>query len=564
MQTPPAMSGQVVLINLHTTLIVSYDLSFYSLGITAFFLPFTFSSFSSSFTRIYLLNSANNKSIVKKGHTLAGAKASQCALGLNLYRGSLHKKKSVILYDWGYIFINNRRIRITKFNLIKLIETHKKKAMLNIKNWEDNDFKDFQVLVNGVFQAEGYVGGSFPLINKYYFLPKLQISQNASISSINFFCLLWLVLGKNLRWNISKTSTNNYHITLLTSAWDTILKSIPYFSYVYGYKHRGFLMLKDMRYLLKSGNLTNEATIAQILILGYNLVELTKNRISLDEKYLVVRNSIFYRSPKLNLEKLSVTLLNNYTENNRPLSMLFILGFVLGDGNFLIRIRDTGKGLWFIPVFRIYQKNVSLNRKLLDNIANFFKRLGIDSRIEAGKEGGRLLCLYIESKQAKTFYSLLSEHSKWFFWKKRQFSPINKYLLLSNIASRHWKTGQLALLWEIYSSNAFPLKRYNFYFYKNKLETYFKNRLLYFKSPKATSNIICSQGLAKEDLFYICISKDKSWLVTLPVALKFKPKQKYFYFKTYEGNKDKALRAAIEYRDNCLNNWLINNGFKVQ
>ena len=65
---------------------------------------------------------------------------------------------------------------------------------------------------------------------------------------------------------------------------------------------------------------------------------------------------------------------------------------------------------------------------------------------------------------------------------------------------------------------------------------------------------IDSKDLTKEDLFYICLSKDKSWLVSLPTALKIKPKSKYFFFKTYEENKDKALRAAIDYRDNSLNN----------
>jgi GTP:adenosylcobinamide-phosphate guanylyltransferase len=98
-------------------------------------------------------------------------------------------------------------------------------------------------------------------------------------------------------------------------------------------------MLKDIHSLLKSGNLTNE-TITKIIILGYNLVELSKKKISLNEKLLAVLNL----NEKLDSKKLN-TLLNNYTKNNKPLSMLFILGFILGDGNFLIRIRDTGKGL---------------------------------------------------------------------------------------------------------------------------------------------------------------------------------------------------------------------------
>lgn len=487
----------------------------------------------------------------------------------------ISKPQTGRLKDWGYILINNKKTPIYKSNLIKLIETRNKQALLTVKNWEEKDFKDFQILVNGIFQAEGYVGGHFPYISQYNFRPKISIGKNASRASIDFFCLLWLVLGKKWRFSIDKTKENIYHITLLTCTWDPILKSISYFSYIYGYKYRGFLMLKDLRSLLISGNLTNE-TIANIIILGYNLVELSKSRISLNEKLLAVLND------KLYYQK-SSALLNNYTFNNRSLSMLFILGFILGDGNFSIRIRDTGKGLWFIPIFRLYQKNVLLNRKLLENIEKFLKGLGVNSHTAAEKEKGRLLCLRIEGKGVKAFYSLLSQHSKWFFWKKIQFSPLDKYFLLSNVASRHWKTGQLALLRDIYSSNAFPspffctfnkctkkgtIRKNNFEFYKNKIEIYFKKKLVSRHTPNPTCSSSYSEGgrptLTKQDLFYICLSKDKSWLVTLPTGLKIKPRQKYFFFKTYGGDKYKALKAAIDYRDNTLNTWLINNGFNIK
>jgi len=334
-------------------------------------------------------------------------------------------------------------------------------------------------------------------------------------------------------------------------------------------------MLKDMHSLLKGGNLSNE-TLSKIIILGYNLVDQPVKRISLTEKFKAVVGSSRLPRPSLTqlllserrvndeLDNKNLTLvLNNYPENNLPLNILFLLGIILGDGNFSIRIRDTGKGLWFIPLFRIYQKNTLINKKLLDNIENFLKGFAIKSHITMAKENGRLLCLSIEGKASvKAFYSLLSEHSKWFFWKKRQFSPLlrsTKYFTLSNVASRHWKTGQLVLLKEIFSNAAFPKKAYNFEFYKNKLEVYFKNRM-----EETKEQSIGSEGLTKEDLFYITMSKDKSWMVTLPTALKIKPKSKYFFFKTYQDNKDKALRAAIGYRDNSLNNWLIDNGFKVK
>ena len=232
-----------------------------------------------------------------------------------------HSKSSSRLKSWGYILVNNHKTLISKSKLYKIIETRKKQALLTVKNWEGKDFKDFKILVNGIFQAEGYVGGSFPFLTKYSFIPKITISQNASMASIDFFCILWVILNKKLKFSINKTSENIFHIKLLTSTWDTILKLIPYFSYLYGYKYRGFLILKDMHFLLKSGNLTNEI-ITQIIILGYNLVEISKKRISLNEKLLAVLNK------KLDSKKLNA-LLNHYTENNRPLSILFILGFIL-------------------------------------------------------------------------------------------------------------------------------------------------------------------------------------------------------------------------------------------
>ena len=116
---------------------------------------------------------------------------------------------------------------------------------------------------------------------------------------------------------------------------------------------------------------------------------------------------------------------------------------------------------------------------------------------------------------------------------------------------------------EISLSNAFPKKKNNIEFYQNKLEIYFRNRLVSFQSPKFTISKIPT-SFTKVDLFYISLSKDQSWLVTLPTGLNIKPKQKYFFFKTYGGDREKALIAAIDYRDNSLNNWLINNGFKVR
>ena len=457
--------------------------------------------------------------------------------------------------DKGYIFNGHTKILTSKLKLLELLEKRKKKAILKVKTFQVLELKEFQLLVNGVFQAEGYVGGSFSPFSKYYFTPRFSISQNASLASIDFFCLLWVILDKKLRFSITKNHLSLYHIVIVTNNWDVIVnRIIPYLCFLYGNKHRGLMMLNEVYILMRSDkNLTNEEK-SKIIIMGYNMVQLSKKKVSISEKFKLVLN-----------EKLDpiyeTNYLTKYIENDKPLSLLFLLGFILGDGSFSIRIRDSSKGIWFIPQFRIHQKNTKNNQIFFNNIVKYFENLSIKSNISFEKDNHRLLCLRIEGvANVKAFYSLLSKHSQWFFWKKSQFHPLDKYLVLSKIASRHWKDSQLALLRLIYFSNAFPKKNNNYGFWKDKLDLYFKNKLE--NSISYCFKELNFPGLEKKDLFYICMSKEKSWLVTLPSGLKIKPKAKYFFFKTYDNSKEKALKAAIEYRDNCLNNWLINNGFK--
>lgn len=49
----------------------------------------------------------------------------------------------------------------------------------------------------------------------------------------------------------------------------------------------------------------------------------------------------------------------------------------------------------------------------------------------------------------------------------------------------------------------------------------------------------------------------EGYLVKLPI--KIKPKTKYFYYKTYNKDKDLTLKTALDYRDRMLNLYLIEN-----
>lgn len=118
------------------------------------------------------------------------------------------------------------------------------------------------------------------------------------------------------------------------------------------------------------------------------------------------------------------------------------------------------------------------------------------------------------------------------------------------MGARHWKESQIALLRILYDN-----KMYNPHlkFRSSALDYWVK-----------TLDVLYDERIKSSALneFYITMSKNVSFAVNLPVALKIKPKTKYFFFKTFNNSKEEALRAAIDYRDAQLNKWLSDKGFK--
>ncbi len=95
----------------------------------------------------------------------------------------------------GFITINNNKQEVTMSELLELIESTKKKFIVpgpeNNNRFNEAKFKNaFRKLVNGVFQAEGHIGGYFSNTSTVTFRPIVYISQNASDSSIEFLVLL--------------------------------------------------------------------------------------------------------------------------------------------------------------------------------------------------------------------------------------------------------------------------------------------------------------------------------------------------------------------------------------
>lgn len=124
--------------------------------------------------------------------------------------------------------------------------------------------------------------------------------------------------------------------------------------------------------------------------------------------------------------------------------------------------------------------------------------------------------------------------------KKEQIDTVEKSFVIISIAARHWKQSQVSLLRFLYNKS--PNRKFDIYYWLKRL-----NNVCYERKINSTSL----------NEFYITMSKYKAWAVNLPVALKIKPKTKYFFFKTFNYSKEQALCAAIDYRNAKLNKWLL-------
>lgn len=97
-----------------------------------------------------------------------------------------------------------------------------KDEILNLLNKDiDNEnkyigSKAFQQLANGLFQAEGHIGGYFELNHTSTFRPICYISVNATDESIKLFRILNKNFDNQLNYAISLNKSGLYHIRIYT------------------------------------------------------------------------------------------------------------------------------------------------------------------------------------------------------------------------------------------------------------------------------------------------------------------------------------------------------------
>lgn len=431
----------------------------------------------------------------------------------------------------------------------EIINQLKDYSKLNNDSEKDEDFR---LIMNGLFQAEGHIGGDLPKLNTICFNPIVYISLNASDKSIELFKNLNSMFNNKLNYQVSLNKSGIFNIRIYTKNWDLIInKWIPYFKNCYGDKQRGLKILRKLYYIKNNKLILNDDLKIKFIYLVYNIVDNSQRKISLNEKIkLVVPNINSTKNPQVDLNYLNIYLNNTIILDTPKMSIQFILGFYLGDGTFNIFIRHKGKSLWYNPCLSISQKLTKDNDNLLKLILLYLESLGIKGNLSYPKNNTMVL-LRIESiVNIKLLQSEFKIFHKYYYNKSSQMYLLEKGCLLFGKV-KFWREGNHVLLSLIYNykdnpGSAVGAKGVNPPLLNYKLYTKIVND--YFDS-------------IYNDNYFISLSKHKAWMITLPINIK--PKQKYITFINSKSeiimDKTEALNKAKNYRDKALKNWLIEN-----
>lgn len=430
---------------------------------------------------------------------------------------------------------------ISKENILKELNKPYLNKSININN-------DFKLIMNGLFQAEGHIGGEFiNNINSFKIRPIVFISLNASYESINLFRDLNNVFNNELSYLITKNKSGIYHIRIYTRNWNIIInKWIPYFNNCYGDKAIGLSILLKIYYILNINDFkfknSNEYKLKLVYLL-YNIIDNSQRELKLEEtllKFKIIDNKIY---------------MNNYINNIKSnikwpkMSLPFIFGMYLGDGTYYISIKYKNKGIQYIPTFKILQKYTKNNEILLKMFQEFLISYDIKSYVIHNKKYNKIY-FFIESiKSIRLLKDLIYIYNIYAYNKLNQLNYLYKSCILFN-KTKYWLNANLILLNLIYINQNLTEEKYNTYI--NNIKNHLNNTYYYISTSK--KNIAGEAGTSLLD-------KKEYYIVNLPINIK--PKSKYFtYGLNKKGilTKEQALIQAIEYRDNNLNKWLKDKG----
>lgn len=279
----------------------------------------------------------------------------------------------------------------------------------------------FRQIANGLFQAEGHI--SCRIVNGKFFAPVFVINQNLTDSSLEFFLTLWHVLGRVGNLTITESYNSNIVISFRSESWDYILGTLmEFFNLCYGEKFVAFHKLVLIQKLLA---LKDTASKTQAVCLVYSLALSGTSRLLSLKEQLANISSV---DP--------LPLISNFAHNTLVPSIPFIMGFIIGDGSMLIRLRLVSSSVWIVPQVLFPQKDTSDNLAFLSILKDYFAFIGISSTI-SHKSG--MILLQVEG--IKSVFELLVQlclpYARYFYWKLAQFEELLEVsrLVLSNAHS---------------------------------------------------------------------------------------------------------------------------------
>lgn len=419
-----------------------------------------------------------------------------------------------------------------------------KSLFLTLKNSDHSNKgtdKEFCILANGFWQAEGYIGGIFRSGLNFY--PLCTVTQLFSIESSKFFIRLDKALSNKGTFSITLNSFGKFVIAYRLSGWDTFFSVfVPYFYMLYGDKYRAIFKLKKI-YELKDYIKHNTDNLSKVLLVSlvYSLTAYSPHyKVSLKDKLLSLD-----LDPAL-LKQLPEV---SFKENVIKPSFLFILGFFLGDGTLHLKLewKDKNSTVVIIPLFNIVRSlrpNVESNKYIMEIMTSVLNALNIKTSLEKGANTYTLTVKGIKNV-FNSLFPLLKTYSHFLYGKTDSFNLLVWVDQLIKWGGHHTYFGLIALINKIYDSTneRFTDKEV----WMGRIEDWLKAVSArrewgeYFISPIYTSN-----------------KEIRGWQVRFPSTLKLPKSNKAFMCSTC-GGQDKALADAVQYRDKILSDWINHN-----
>lgn len=427
---------------------------------------------------------------------------------------------------------------------------NKEMTLSEVKSWffnYQNNFKcsgegtdkEFCLLANGFWQAEGYIGGIFRSGINFY--PICTATQYLSEASVRFFLRLDNALSNKGTFSITLNNKGKFVIIYRLSGWNTLFSVfIPYFYMLYGAKFQAISKLKkmyDLIHLIKNNSNIENVIKNKVLIvkLAYSLTaHSSRYKVSIEDKLI-----------SLNLDPALLKTIPdfNFSENSISPCFLFILGFFLGDGTLHLKLdwKPSNSTIVITPSFFIAQSNVESNKHVMEIMTTTLSNMGLKAYLSNKATTFELTVKGLDNVFICLF-KFLEKYHHFLYWKVESFNLLSWTKNLVGIGGHHTYFGLKALIDKVYSSNN---ERFT------DKEVWLTRLDIWLKAVSERRNY----GEYYITSIYSSNKQLRGWQVRFPTSLKLPKSNKAFLFSTC-GGQDKAFLLAVEYRDKILSEWI--------